>query len=270
MTDMLSDSHARAKAFGVNSLLSLPFPTAVKTGTSSDFRDTWTVGFTRDYTVAVWVGNFDGDPMRQISGVTGAAPLWNRIMLHLHEPQEPDAFPPPQGMIKRPICALSGARPTPACPVVVQEYFAPQDLGEYDRQTDPFYQTVTDSKGKQTYRLKLPSEYNEWLAMQPSLPVATDGLRILSPRNGDVFLLEAGADSAQKLQFKLARPSAQTAEWRLNGQLLSTQTTNSVFWVPKPGTWVLEVKSGDESDRVSFTVQTAESRTTRKGFSIAQ
>ena len=58
---MLSDAHARAKAFGVESLLSLPFPTAVKTGTSSDFRDTWTVGFSTDYTVAVWVGNFDGE-----------------------------------------------------------------------------------------------------------------------------------------------------------------------------------------------------------------
>jgi penicillin-binding protein 1C len=270
ITDMLSDSHARAKAFGVDSLLSLPFPTAVKTGTSSDFRDTWTVGFTRDYTVAVWVGNFDGDPMRQVSGVTGAAPLWNRIMLHLHEPQEPEAFPPPLGMVKRPICALSGARPTPACPTVVQEYFDPQDLGKYDRQPDPFYQMMTDRKGKQTYRLKLPPEYNEWLATQPSTPTTTDGLSILSPRHGDVFLLDAGGtDAAQKLQFKLAGSSTQTVEWRLNGQLLPTQTTESAFWVPKPGVWTLEVKSSDGSDRVTFTVQMAEGRTTRRGFSVA-
>jgi penicillin-binding protein 1C len=89
---MLSDPHARAKAFGVDSVLNLPFPVAVKTGTSSNYRDTWTVGFTTDYTVATWVGNFDGEPMRQVSGVTGAAPLWNRIMLHLHEHQEPGAF----------------------------------------------------------------------------------------------------------------------------------------------------------------------------------
>ncbi|NJR41955.1 MAG: penicillin-binding protein 1C, partial [Akkermansiaceae bacterium] len=63
ITDMLSDPHARAAAFGVESVLNLPFPAAVKTGTSSDFRDTWTVGFTQDYTVATWVGNFDGSPM---------------------------------------------------------------------------------------------------------------------------------------------------------------------------------------------------------------
>ncbi|MEP1058541.1 MULTISPECIES: penicillin-binding protein 1C [Cyanophyceae] len=271
ITDMLNDPHARAKAFGVDSLLSLPFPAAVKTGTSSDFRDTWTIGFTRDYTVAVWVGNFDGAPMRQVSGITGAAPLWNRIMLHLHEQREPSAFPAPSGLVKRPICALSGARPTPACPSVVQEYFEPQALGEYDRQPDPFYQAVATSKGQREYRLKLPPEYNEWLAMQPLIPTATDGLRILSPRNGDVFLLEPGAtDSAQRLQFKLASPSNQTVEWLLNGQPLATQTPGSIFWVPKPGRWTLQVKTGDRSDRVSFEVQMAETRSTRKGFSVAQ
>ncbi|MFN7525624.1 MAG: penicillin-binding protein 1C, partial [Aphanizomenon sp.] len=85
--DMLSDRYARSTAFGVDSVLNLPFPVAVKTGTSSNYRDTWTVGFSSDYTVATWVGNFNGEPMRKVSGVTGAAPLWNRIMLHLHEHQ---------------------------------------------------------------------------------------------------------------------------------------------------------------------------------------
>lgn len=96
IANMLSDTHARAAEFGVNSALNLPFPAAVKTGTSSDFRDTWAVGFTNNYTVAVWVGNFSGESMVQISGVMGAAPLWNRIMLHLHEKMEPTAFPPPK------------------------------------------------------------------------------------------------------------------------------------------------------------------------------
>ncbi|MFY9738737.1 MAG: transglycosylase domain-containing protein, partial [Candidatus Cybelea sp.] len=74
VTDMLADPHARAHSFGLHSVLEMPFPAAVKTGTSSDFHDTWTVGFTRDYTVGVWVGNFDGSPMRGVSGVTGAGP----------------------------------------------------------------------------------------------------------------------------------------------------------------------------------------------------
>ncbi|MBV8726162.1 MAG: penicillin-binding protein 1C, partial [Candidatus Eremiobacteraeota bacterium] len=108
VTDMLSDSTARARSFGVASILDLPFATAVKTGTSSDFRDTWTVGFSSRYTVGVWVGNFNGAPMRHVSGVTGAAPVWNRIMLRLHEASDPAAFPKPLGMVKRPICATTG------------------------------------------------------------------------------------------------------------------------------------------------------------------
>ncbi|MGL5036019.1 MAG: penicillin-binding transpeptidase domain-containing protein, partial [Microcystaceae cyanobacterium] len=145
ITDILSDPYARAKSFGVESILNLPFATAVKTGTSSNFRDTWTVGFSKDYTVAVWVGNFDGQPMRQVSGVTGAAPLWNRIFLKLHENNLPATFQSPENMIEKPICALSGLKPTPACPMVVTEYFWTQDLPYYESHPDTFYQPVNSS-----------------------------------------------------------------------------------------------------------------------------
>jgi penicillin-binding protein 1C len=107
--------------------------------------------------------------------------------------------------------------------------------------------------------------------MQPPMPTIADGLTILSPRHGDVFLLEAGAtESAQRLQFKLASPLNQTVEWLLNEKPLANQTPGSIFWVPKPGHWTLQVKSGDRSDRVSFEVQMAESRVTRRGFSVTQ
>ncbi len=72
--------------------------------------------------------------MRQVSGVTGAAPLWNRIMLHLHEHEEPAGFPPPKGLVQLPICATSGLRPTPNCTSVVQEYFYPEDKIAYETQ----------------------------------------------------------------------------------------------------------------------------------------
>ncbi len=105
VTDMLADRYARAPAFGADSVLALPFPAAVKTGTSSDLRDTWTIGFTRRYTVATWVGNFGGGAMHGISGVSGAGPLWNRMMLHLHEREEPPPFAPPAGYARRAFCA---------------------------------------------------------------------------------------------------------------------------------------------------------------------
>jgi penicillin-binding protein 1C len=269
LTDMLSDPQARAIAFGVDSLLRLPFPAAVKTGTSSDFRDTWTVGFTTDYTVAVWVGNFDGAPMRQVSGVTGAAPLWNRIMLHLHQQQEPKPFAPPAGMVQRPICALSGARPTVACPTIVQEYLFTDDLADYDRQPDPFYQTVTKRAGRAQVRLQLPAEYTEWLAMQPSALIDRS-LRISSPRQGDVFLLEASPAIAQQLEFKLTDRPNQFVEWRLNGKLLAKNETDALFWVPQPGNWTLQVTGDGIRDRVRFQVQTTELRPTRRGFSFTQ
>ncbi len=252
ITDMLSDHYARATSFGVNSVLNLPFPAAVKTGTSSNFRDTWTVGFTTDYTVATWVGNFNGEPMRQVSGVTGAAPLWNRIMLHLHERQEPDAFPSPAGLTKLPICAVTGLKPTPDCNSVVQEYFYPQDKIAYTTQQD----------------FNLSSEYNEWLAQQPTSSLVANNLRILSPHDGALFLLYPGGEGQQKLEFKLAgNQSTSAVEWWLNGEKLDSQT-NSLFWYLRPGKWTLEARSGEKHDKVSFQVDAAKIHPSRRGFSV--
>jgi penicillin-binding protein 1C len=271
MTDMLSDRFARAQAFGVDSLLSLPFPSAVKTGTSSDFRDTWTVGYTTDYTVVTWVGNFDGAAMQNVSGVTGAAPLWNRIMLHLHEHHEPKAFPFPLGLVKRPICAISGKKPTPACPTVVQEYFYPEDLMTYQRQADTFFKLVPVSSGKSPqYQLNLPPEYNEWLASKPSVKNASGTLRVLSPHNGDYFVIQKSdqGQHSERLEFKLAGTDGQPVEWRLNGKLLSTTSHASLFWPMQVGQWNLEVKSGSMADRVNFEVQAAKPFAIRQGFSV--
>ncbi len=252
ITNILSDRHARATAFGVDSVLNLPFPSAVKTGTSSNFRDTWTVGFTTDYTVATWVGNFNGEPMRQVSGVTGAAPLWNRIMLHLHEHQEPAGFPPPEGLVQLPVCAISGLRPTPDCTSVVQEYFYPEDKSNYEGEN----------------QFNLPPEYDEWLAKQQQSNFTSTNLRILSPHHGDLFLLYPGEEAKQKLEFKLVGNKSAPVEWWLNGAKLDTHSANSLFWYLRPGNWTLEARSGEMSDKVSFQVELANLKPTRRGFSI--
>jgi penicillin-binding protein 1C len=274
IADMLGDRHARAQSFGVDSALSLPFAAAVKTGTSSDFRDTWTVGATTDYTVATWVGNFNGEPMRQVSGVTGAAPLWNRIMLHLHEQHEPAALPVPSGLVQRPICALSGHRPIPACPTVVQEYFFPEDLRAYEQTPDPFFVpragAVRGQGGRA--RLNLPAEYNEWLALQPSALATAGQLRIVSPRDGDYFVVAAApgqpSNGDQRLKLQLATAAQQPVEWRLNGRLLDTQARSALFWPLQPGDWTLEVRSGEMRDRVRFQVRQADEQPGRRGFSV--
>jgi penicillin-binding protein 1C len=252
ITDMLSDRHARAIAFGVDSILNLPFPTAVKTGTSSNFRDTWTVGFSTDYTVATWVGNFDGDPMRQVSGVTGAAPLWNRIMLHLHEKHEPTSFPPPEGMIQLPICAVSGLKPTPDCSSIVQEYFYPENIQDYQRQN----------------QFQLSHEYDDWLAKQQHSGLTSNKFKIVSPHEGDLFLLSPVQEAKQKLEFKFAGTPKEPVEWWLNGEKLATDSSGSVLWNLRPGRWILEIRSGGVSDRITFQVEVTNLKPTRRGFSV--
>ncbi|QLE54807.1 penicillin-binding protein 1C [Nostoc sp. TCL26-01] len=250
LTDILSDRHARATAFGVDSVLNLPFEAAVKTGTSSNFRDTWTVGFTSDYTVATWVGNFNGEPMRQVSGVTGAAPLWNRIMLHLHEHQQPAPLPSPSGLIKLPICAVSGLKPTPDCNSIVQEYFSPEDKIAYETQQD----------------FSLPPEYDEWIAKHQASSLVADKFRIVSPHNGDSFLFYPDA-AQQKLQFQVAENPTTPVEWWLNGEKLDSQV-NAFSWTLRPGNWTLAARSGELHDQVSFQVELANIYPTRRGFSL--
>lgn len=120
ITDILADDAARVAAMGYNSPLDLPFPAAVKTGTTNDFRDNWTIGYTPGVVVGIWVGNSDGRPMVNSSGLTGAAPLWNSIMQTIYNNPEmmqslwengrppANGFIQPQGIELRPVCYPSG------------------------------------------------------------------------------------------------------------------------------------------------------------------
>lgn len=111
ISDILSDNQARSMAFGTNSPLKIGnLPVAVKTGTTNDFRDNWTIGYTPSYVVAVWVGNNDNTPMRGIvSGTTGAAPIWHDIMSNLLLEKRPEPFQRPTGVIQKAVCADTGA-----------------------------------------------------------------------------------------------------------------------------------------------------------------
>ena len=109
--DMLADAGARAATFGLANPLATRFPASAKTGTSTDMRDNWTIGYSSRYTVGVWVGNFSGEPMHDVSGVTGAAPVWREIMDILHEGDAPPARPVPEGLVRQPIVYADGIEP---------------------------------------------------------------------------------------------------------------------------------------------------------------
>jgi penicillin-binding protein 1C len=243
VTDMLADPHARARAFGVASLLHTSFPSAVKTGTSSDYRDTWTVGFTRDYTVATWVGNFDGSPMHRISGVAGAAPLWNRIIRHLAERETPAAFDPPRGYVRRPMCATTGVRPTRDCRSVVAEFLDGADLIAWNAPPRP-----------------LDRRYDAWLAAQP--PEPHDALRIVAPHDGDVY--EAAPDARIAVRVRGATHPA----WDLNGRALAWSDPAHRTLPLARGRWTLRVRDGVHADSVTFVVGDPPRHARRAGFTI--
>lgn len=114
VSHILLDNNARLEAFGSNSSLVVPgHAVSVKTGTTNDVRDNWTIGYTPQYLIATWVGNNDNTPMNNalVSGVTGAAPIWNKLMRHVLEGQS-DIWPKqPDGIVGAHVCATSGLRP---------------------------------------------------------------------------------------------------------------------------------------------------------------
>lgn len=115
LTDILSDNAAREAVFGADSPLALPFAAAAKTGTTDDYRDSLTVGYTSDMVVGVWVGNNDARPMQSISGMRGAAYIWHDFVVQAHASGAPQPFVRPQGLVEARVCAVSGMAPTDAC-----------------------------------------------------------------------------------------------------------------------------------------------------------
>lgn len=114
ISDILADNGARLMEFGDNSQLKIPGQTvSVKTGTTNDFRDNWTIGYTPSYLVAAWVGNSDNTPMSGlVSGITGAAPIWNDIMSELLKNKTPEPLLRPADVIQKQVCSDIGFFPS--------------------------------------------------------------------------------------------------------------------------------------------------------------
>ena len=140
IADILSDNEARTLAFGAESALRFAFPVACKTGTSSDFRDNWAFGYAPEFTVGVWVGNFDGSPMEHVSGVTGAAPILHDIFEHLHARYGTTWYAAPANIVECWINPITGKRlnhlpPRPG-PDAMQEKFLAANLPPLESPAD--------------------------------------------------------------------------------------------------------------------------------------
>ncbi len=244
VTDILSDRDARVPAFGYRGPLNLPFPSAAKTGTSKDYRDNWTVGYTPRYTVAVWMGNFDGSPMHNVSGITGAGPLFRDVMLLLEESGPGRPFPEPAGLIRAEICPLSGDRPSSLCPATMTEVFL---------------------EGTAPVRACGLTHRNE--PESPSLRVAgrsEDPIQVIFPADGDVFKIDPILRSEfQTLRVRAriqSRPEPDKVEWLIDGaRVAETGPPYDWTWKLRPGSYTIRVRAvlkgkPVESRPVSFRV----------------
>jgi penicillin-binding protein 1C len=219
VTDVLSDNGARAAAFGLSSPLALPFDLAAKTGTTKDYRDNWCVGYTPDWTVAVWVGNFDAEPMRHVSGITGAAPLMHDAALRVYQDRPSRPFSLPATVRRVEVCADSGDLRTPRCPNTRLELYALWNL---------------------------PRQSCHLHGVEPVARKEEGRLKILYPAEGTVFKLDPLMDrGAQAIQLKSdAKPGAVLA-WTLDGRAVPLDAQAQAWWMLQPGRHELQAAEFD-------------------------
>ena len=206
VADMLADNSARAASFGLNSFLAFDFPVACKTGTSSDYRDNWALGCTPEFTVGVWVGNMDGSPMREITGVTGAAPVLHEIFTHLHAQRGTSWFVAPAGVAEFSIHPLTGRlAPAEQAGAVREKCLWPPE---------PSRAADFDVQG----RAVLPPEYAPWLASAQNTlgnlattASAAPALRILQPPPGTLYFLDPDIPAAAQRIALRAEAAGQVA-----------------------------------------------------------
>jgi penicillin-binding protein 1C len=180
----------------MNSALRFDYPVACKTGTSTDFRDNWTVGFTPEFSVGVWAGNFDGAPMREVSGVTGAGPILHAIFDYLHTNYGTSWYRTPDAIVERTIHPLTGKLLADGDARGVREKFVADRLPEIESPSD------YDSTGN----VQLSAEYAAWFQSAENsvrdravLASANDELRITSPLPGSVYLVDPDVPSTSRI-----------------------------------------------------------------------
>ncbi len=149
VTDILSDPSSRLITFG--RALSFPFRVAVKTGTSTMYRDCWAVGYTPEYTIGVWVGNFEGTPTDHLSGSSGAVPIFKEILRQLYGDTPLAAFDQPKGLASVEVCGISGMRPGPKCTHKIRELFIagtePDEPCNFHRHEEFYHELPTTYAG---------------------------------------------------------------------------------------------------------------------------
>ena len=230
-TDILRDAAARRDGFGSDLTDLARGDFALKTGTSSGFRDAWAAAYTDELTVVVWIGDPEGRPLDGVSGFSGAAPIAARILGAARSHDEM----PRASFVVHAVCPLSGARPGPGCPHAISESFV---AGTGPTHVCPFHQpdgTVV-----------LPASYAGWQARvrQAGTRIAQLGerghLRVVRPRDGARLLIDRARPPRVDLQATLAGAFATDVAWFVDGQVVDRT------WAPTPGPHRIEARLGSQ------------------------
>jgi len=210
LTHVLSDNNARAEAFGSNSALRLSRPAAAKTGTTTDHKDVWTIGYTPQIVTGVWVGNNDNMPMEGVTSSRGAGPVWNKVMERIYSEGHAERllgevienFPRPPGFTRVEVCAVSGLLPTEHCPRTNALFIEGTEPTEYcnvhavervNRNTGKLATVCTPPElvEDRVYEI-YPPEAADWVREQgiPQPPTQRDEIYGCSPEGGEVVILD--------------------------------------------------------------------------------
>lgn len=246
--DILQDPDARKPMFGDRVPMSLTFPVALKTGTTKAYTDLWALGVTREYTIGVWAGNFDGSPTHQVMSIEGATPLlraaYTAVAARFGEPTAP---PRPKALVTADICPLSGMRPGPHCPHRKRELFI---MGHVPEHTCDWHQLVCERP-----QVVLPKSLRSWAraARKHAPPTCDqaqpdDRLTITSPVDGARFLLEPHRAATSQRPPLTAVPASPELRWTIDGQPAES-------WVPVPGRHRVVVARGAVTDEVTISYE---------------
>ncbi len=253
MGDILSDGNARARTFGTDSVLATRFWTAVKTGTSKDMRDNWAVGWSERYTVGVWVGNASGAAMHDVSGTSGAAPIWSAVMGFLHAREPSRAPKAPAGLVQAavrfgpaqatPIASAAPSHTAAAVPLEAarQEWFLPgtqQALFAMDTGATSAY--GTSARGQNDHKKTVRTAATTTAVAAAGMGTAATGAaaRITGPAPGTIIALDPDIPPArQRLQFTATGDGVLL--WRMDGKPLGRGPR--VAWLPWPGRHVVQL-----------------------------
>ncbi|RMX00155.1 penicillin-binding protein 1C [Allofranklinella schreckenbergeri] len=255
--DILSDRHARLLTFGTDSALATRFWSAVKTGTSQDMRDNWAIGYTPHFTIGVWVGNADGSPMHNVSGIAGAAPVWASIAAFAHRLRPGQRPAPPPELVRLRVRYLAentgendrlSAAPSPALLLEAErdEWFLPgTEQAQFTLRRAP------------APALAAPS--GTGAGGRDPTPARPDA-RILEPADGTILALDPDIPPTnQMLRIASNHPAP---SWWLNGQRVSGLQPGHRhwYWPPTPGRHTIELRSASGQrviDRVRIEVRGA-------------